>query len=80
MATFLAARRFRSVPTFIRVGCAVTHGNDGLLQGDVDGDEDITRVVNGSIAPDSSVALEAMTIATYDNSVLDTVTGIDKAE
>ena len=80
MATFRTARRLRSVPTFIRVGCADTHGNDGLLQGDVDGDEDITRVVNGSIAPDSSVALEAMTIATYDNSVLDTVTGIDKAE
>ena len=73
------------------IGCAVTHGNDGLLasgnlaigqllQGYVDGDEESTGIVNASIGPDSPVGLEAETIATYYNSVLGTVTGVGKDE
>ena len=73
------------------IGCAVTHGNDGLLasgnlaigqllQGYVDGDEESTRIINASIGPDSPVGLEAETIATYYNSVLGTVTGVGKDE
>ena len=73
------------------VGCAVTHGNDALLasgnlaigqllQGDIDGDEESTRIINSSIGPDSPVGLEADKIAAYYNSVLGTVAGIGKDE